>query len=80
MQRWLSDDVADLAPFRVFFPFDMGKCPQKIEKFKLLRKKSQHSVSHNPHFGFVVSSYDGVQAKETYLRKLTCSLYLAKNW
>ena len=41
-QRRPSNDVTDLAPFREFFPFYMGKCPKKIQKFELASKKSQH--------------------------------------
>ena len=52
MQRRPSNDVTDLAPFCVFFPFNMGKCPPKIKKFKLGGKKSQHWGVPKPPFWF----------------------------
>ena len=58
MQRRPSNDITDLAPFRVFFPFNMGKCPQKLKNLNSCGKILCTGRSHNPNFGFVVSSYD----------------------
>ena len=64
MQRRPSTDAANLAPFRMFFPFNMGKSPKKCKKLNLYPKILSTGRSQNSNFGFLVRFYDTLRTDE----------------
>ena len=58
IHRRPSNDATNMAPFRVFLAIYRGKWPKNGLKINWRQKILSTSSSNNPHFGFVVSSYD----------------------
>ena len=58
IHRRLSNDATNIAPFRLFLAIYRGKWPKNGLKINWRGKILSTGSSNNPHFGFVVSSYD----------------------
>ena len=58
IHRRPSNDATNIAPFCVFLAIYRGKWPKNGLKINWRGKILSTGSSNNPHFGFVVSSYD----------------------